>query len=257
MRKEGKKNTALNTAHRIFLLTVCVLSLVYYVTCICFAHIGVSWLWIWPALSIFCFLRWIMLRKNIRVPKVISVIYMVVMTAAVLVFVIVEAKIVNAMSIEPVQNLDYVITLGAAVRNGQPTLPLIHRIDKTAEYLLENPDCTAIASGGQGANEAVSEAQSIKQELVGRGIGEDRIILEEESADTDGNIQNSFKLIPEGSKVGVVTSSFHIYRALRIAELNGYEVYGVPAYTNMPLGIHYIVREFFAVVQLELRNLIK
>ena len=198
-----------------------------------------------------------MLHKRIFAPKWIGIIYRVILAAFLILFLLVESKIIAAMHTQPQKNLDYIITLGAAVRDGEPTSPLKLRIDKTIEYLQENPDTILIASGGQGSAESMSEARCIADYVIAAGIDDSRIILEEESSDTEENIKNSFALIPDGASVGIVSSSFHIYRALRITELQGREATGVPAVTYYPLGYHYIVREFFGVVQLEAENILK
>lgn len=245
----------MNKLREILFAAVGAASIVYYIICVIFAHAGVSWLWIWPLLSVFCVVRVLMLHFKLRVPKWIKIVYGIGFAAALSSFIIIEGMIISAMSIEPEPGLDYVITLGAAVRNGTPTTPLMLRIEKTAEYLSENPRTIVIASGGQGVNESMSEAQSIKENLIALGIDESRIILEDRATDTEQNIDYSFALIPDGASVGVVSNNFHIYRAVRIAELRGYEVYAIPARSLLPLGIHYTVREFFAVVELELANL--
>ena len=235
---------------RILFVVIGVLALLYYGVCIAFAHIGVSWLWIWPLLACFCFVRAFMLKKNIHPPGWLAFIYRLLLALFVAVFAIVECKIVKAMNTRPEQNLDYIITLGAAVRDGEPTSPLVLRIDRTYAYMLENPHTIDIASGGQGENESMSEAVCIKKYLVEYGMNPDRILLEDKSTDTEENIANSFQMIPEGKRTGIVTSSFHIYRALAVARLQGYEAYAVPAYTYPILGVHYVVREFFAVMEL-------
>lgn len=239
-------------------LIIGVLSMIYYITCIGFAHAGVSWLWIWPLLTGFCAARFLMLHFHVRLPKWIRIPYYAGVSLLLVSFIIIEGQVISAMNAPAQPDLDYVITLGAAVRNSTPTTPLLLRIIKTGEYLTDNPETILIASGGQGYGEDMSEAQCIRDNLIAEyGISPERIILEEHSFDTDQNIKNSFALIPEGAQVGVITNSFHIRRAVRTAELMGYEVCGVPARTLLPLGIHYTVREYFAMVQLELQNLIR
>lgn len=232
------------------------LSMIFFLICLSYSHIGVSWLWLWPLLSVFCLVRFLMLQFNISVPKWISVPYNILAVIFIAAFIFTEAKIISAMNASPAPGLDYVITLGAAVRGDRPTSPLLLRIQAAADYLNQNPDTLVIASGGQGAGEDISEAECIKNELILLGIDESRIILEDRSTDTQENIKNSFALIPEGAKVGIVSNSYHIYRALRTAELQGYDACAVPARSLLPLGIHYTVREFFAVTELELKNLI-
>lgn len=235
-----------------YILFLCLgtLSLIYYAVCVAWAWLGVSWLWIWPLLSAFCFVRAIMLKKQVRVPRWIGVVYGIVLCAGLCLFCALEFQIVRAMNSEPVDDLDYIITLGASIRNGEPTGPLLLRIEKAAEYLEDNPGTILIASGGQGENESQSEASCIAERVAAAGIDSERILLEDRSHDTWENIKYSFEKIPDGASVGVVTNSFHIYRAMRIAELQGYKVSPVPAQTLLPLGIHYTVREFFGLVKL-------
>ena len=232
------------------------LSILFFLVCLGYSHIGVSWLWLWPLLSAFCFVRFLMLHFGVNVPKWISVPYHILALIFIAAFIFTEAKIISAMNASPAPNLDYIITLGAAVRGDRPTSPLLLRIQTAADYLNQNPDTLVIASGGQGKGEDISEAECIKNELILLGIDESRIILENRSTDTQENIKNSFALIPEGASVGIVSNSYHIYRALEAARLQGYDACAIPARSLLPLGIHYTVREFFAVAELELKNLI-
>lgn len=246
----------INSVKKLLFSVIGLLSLAFYLICLYYSHAGVSWLWLWPMLTVFCLVRLIMLHFDIHLPKWLRRIYYAGAVLFLALFIAVEGLIISAMTAEVPSGLDYVITLGAAVRNGLPTSPLRFRIERTAEYLLENPDCVAIASGGQGVNESMSEAECIKQYLLDYGIDESRILTEDRSSDTEANIRNSYALIPEGSSVGIVSNSYHLYRAMRIAELQGHETVGIAAVTLMPLGIHYTVREFFAVVEMEIMNLI-
>lgn len=249
-------NNGFHIFRKVFLLVAGALSLVFFGICLAFSHIGVSWLWLWPLITFFCLVRFLMLQFHIRLPKWLGTVYYTLLLLFLAAFVLVEGRIVSAMQLEAEPGLDYVITLGAAVRDGLPTTPLLLRIQKTAEYLNENPDTLAIASGGQGASESMSEARCIQQYLMEYGIAENRILLEDQSADTEENIRNSFAMIPDGASVGVISNNFHIYRAMRVAELQGHTVSGIPAKSLLPLGIHYTVREFFAVVQLELEHIL-
>lgn len=247
------KYRTINTVRKGLFLILGVVSFLYWIVCIAFAHIGVSWLWIWPAFSAFCFLRWVMLRRKISVPKWIRSVYYVLLAVFLVSFFFIETKVISYMNAEPPADLDYVITLGASVRDGKPTSPLMFRIEKTAEYLADNPASKAVASGGKGPAESMSEAECIRQYLLGYGINDSRILLEDRSSDTQENIRFSFQMIPEGASVGIISNSYHLYRACRIAEENGYRVSAIPAVTLLPLGIHYTVREFFAVAEMELK----
>lgn len=239
------------------LLALCAVSMAYYGVCISFAHIGVSWLWIWPLFASFCLIRAVMLlleeKGKLVWPKWLITTYRVLLAAGISCFVVTEGFILSGMTEEPEEDLDYLIVLGAAVRGDAPTSPLLLRIEKAAEYLLAHPDTTAIASGGRGNGENLSEAECIRNGLIARGVAPERVLMEDRSSDTAENIVNSFQMIGDGAKTGVVTNSFHVFRAKLAAKLLGHEVSGVPAKTLLPLGIHYTVREFFGTVELLLK----
>ncbi|SCY72915.1 Uncharacterized SAM-binding protein YcdF, DUF218 family [Lachnospiraceae bacterium XBB2008] len=231
-------------------------SAVYFIICMIYAGIALSCVWIWPLIAIFCFVRIRMLisgdKKDRRARKVIRLVYRIVFVICLAFFLFIESRIVDAMTATPPADLDYIVVLGAGMRGTTPTNPLKVRIIRAAEYMDDNQDTLLIASGGQGPDEVISEAQCIHDQLVDiYGIDDERIILEERSRDTEQNLKNSLEIIGDpNASVGIVSNGFHEYRALMIAEHTGYNnVYSVPATTLLPVGIHYIVREFFGVVE--------
>ena len=64
---------------------------------------------------------------------------------------------------------DFIVVLGAQVQGDGPSLTLRKRLDRTLEFLQEHPDKTVIVSGGQGADEAHTEASVMAQYLLARG----------------------------------------------------------------------------------------
>ncbi len=149
------------------------------------------------------------------------------------------------------KNLDYIIVLGAQVRESGPSLVLRHRLDRASVYLEENGGTICIVSGGQGPNEPFSEAEGMKRYLEGRGIDGSRVIMEDRSLDTGGNIANSMKLISgENPGIGIVTNNFHLARALRIAEKKGLEnVCGIAAGSEALFLPNNMLRECLAIMK--------
>lgn len=234
-----------------------ILSLLYYIICIIFAGPLLSFVWIWLLLTGFCFLRAYMLTRKMQgkekwhAPKWLVNAYCICLVTGISVFVFVEAQVVAGMNTAPQEDLEYIIVLGAGIRGTTPTRPLRLRIQTAYEYMEANPDTILIASGGKGWDERISEAECIRNTLVEMGLDGSRIILEDASRDTEENIRNSYELIPgKDCRVGIVTNGFHIWRSMEIAKSQGCEnVSGVPAKTLMPVGIHYVVREFFGYVK--------
>ena len=104
--------------------------------------------------------------------------------------------VISGMRQTPPANLDYLIVLGARVNpDGNPSPALQNRLNAAIDYLAANPETIAIASGGQGADEPVSEATCIRDALVAAGVDPDRILVEDQSTSTAENLTFSLALM--------------------------------------------------------------
>ena len=74
------------------------------------------------------------------------------------------------MNVKPVKNLDYIIVLGAQVKESGPSVILRYRLDRAVSYLKENDNTLVIVYGGQGANEKATEAIVMKEYLVNNAM---------------------------------------------------------------------------------------
>jgi uncharacterized SAM-binding protein YcdF (DUF218 family) len=163
---------------------------------------------------------------------------------------ILHYKISQYSQMEVPKHADYLIVLGARVKGTVPSLALEYRINAAAKYLEENKNTIAIASGGKGYGEDVSEAAAIKKELVKKGISMSRIVLEDHSISTYENIKYSKILIPKKAKLGlVVTNNYHVYRSIMIAKAQGLHIYGIPAKTPKVVILKSYIREYMAITK--------
>ena len=128
---------------------------------------------------------------------------------------------------------DAIIVLGAQVKpSGEPSLQLQWRIDAAAKAWKER-ESLIVVCGARGANEPATEASVMRDELIKQGVQEDMILMDEKSFNTRQNIANAAKLL-EGREVNhvlVVTSDYHLARAMAIAEDAGLSASGVGAPT--------------------------
>ena len=167
-----------------------------------------------------------------------------------LIFAGVEGLIMTGMFAKGEPELDYLVILGAQVRGRVPSRALRKRLDTALAYLEENPGTIAVVSGGRGPGEDITEAEAMKEYLLLHGIDEERILVEADSTTTSENLDYTGKLIDREKKVGLVTNNFHIYRALKMAKKQGYtNVSGLAAPSDPLYQIHYLVREFFAMIK--------
>lgn len=144
-----------------------------------------------------------------------------------------------------------VVVLGCKVNGERASLMLTERLEAAYSYLNENEEVKCILSGGQGADENISEAECMYRYLVDKGIDEERLYKEENSTSTRENIVFSKEIIEQyglSSKLAIVTNEFHEYRAGKVAASVGLEAGAVSAKTAWWLLPTYYVRELFGIV---------
>ncbi len=148
------------------------------------------------------------------------------------------------------RDLDYLIVLGAQVREDGPSRVLLYRLQAAADYLSLHPETKCIVTGGKGDNEPASEAEIMARWLTEEGIGSQRIILEEKAVNTLENIAFSRRLIPEEADVGIVTNNFHLYRAIRLAKGQGMNRAAGISAPSTPLFLpHNLLRECLGITK--------
>lgn len=186
-----------------------------------------------------------------KLPAGLRRVIIIAAAAGILLFVIVEGCIISSYRAKGEKNLDYIIVLGAQVKEKGPSAALQFRLDTAYDYLMENENTICIVSGGQGANEPHSEAQGMYDYLVEKGIAEERIIMEDKSTDTSENITFSAKFLDmENDSVGIVTNNFHVFRGVHLAKHLGIKnVCGIAAPSNIYFQLNNMVREFFGIMK--------
>ncbi|MBR5382506.1 MAG: YdcF family protein [Clostridia bacterium] len=150
------------------------------------------------------------------------------------------------------KDFDYVIIHGAGLLHGDRVSKLLSdRLDKAIEVYRKDPTPPMlIPSGGQGSDEAVSEAEAMAKYLMDKGIPADKILLENHSTTTMENLKYSKEIIDaqEGRKYTVlVTSNYHVYRALRYCRKIGLKCTGVGSHVAFYYWPSALIREFIAV----------
>ena len=157
---------------------------------------------------------------------------------------------VVASSRQTATNQKTVIVLGCQIRGSVPSMSLNQRCMAAVRYMKENPDAVAIASGGQGSDEDLSEGRCIFNIMTEKGISPERIFIEDRSTNTDENIAFSKKIIDEkglSPEVAVATNEYHERRAKMICKKNGLTAYSIPAPSSKWGKPTFFTREVFAV----------
>lgn len=169
--------------------------------------------------------------------RVTTIVFTVLLLCGLALFSFTEYHIIQASFGTPDAEAEYLVVLGAKVRDDGPSVSLWDRINAAADYLKAHEDTIAIVSGGQGEDEPITEAQCMHDELVKLGIDESRIWMEDKATSTDENMRFSLDLIEEKTgtrpeKLAILSSEYHLYRSSLMAKKLGIEFVGVPAKTS-------------------------
>ena len=185
---------------------------------------------------------------------------------------------------------DYIIIHGAGLDGTRPTPLLAGRIDKALElWNKQHQQGKFVASGGQGADEVVSEAQAMRDYLLEKGVPADAILMEDKSTTTWENLKNSIAVIradhtsaasndaangnssaSDGTAASgdvtasdstgacgdfttaVVSSDFHVFRCAEYAHNLGIKADGIGSHTKGWYWPTAFIREFIAITKAHL-----
>ena len=179
--------------------------------------------------------------------------FTVILAIGLLVVGVTEAIIIHASFGDPEEQVEYMVVLGAKVNADGPSVSLWDRICGAYIYLEEHPEVIAVLSGGQGSDEPITEAECMYRELVELGIDPKRLWIEDEATSTWENMHFTLDLIEEKTgerptKLGVLSSEYHLFRASLFAKACGVEFVGIPAKTSrLSQALNHFMREVAGV----------
>ena len=146
------------------------------------------------------------------------------------------------------------LVLGSGTQNGQPRPALAMRLDTAAQLARLQPQALVAVSGGVDFNQHESEGSVMARYLAERhGMQPAALVVEEVSTSTELNLELSKPLlqargIDVSQPIAIVSSDFHLWRALRTAQQQGYtQAIGVAAPTPRLTRFNGWLREYFAV----------
>ena len=146
------------------------------------------------------------------------------------------------------------VVLGAGIHGEQVGGILRRRLDASIEAHRRNPDALIVVCGGQGPQEAITEALAMQRYLIAHGIPESSILLEEKSTSTEENLVYAAEILMENGietdvSIAVVTNAFHCYRAGRYAAMAGFsDVRYLPASMACSAILPAYMREVLAIL---------
>lgn len=129
---------------------------------------------------------------------------------------------------------DCLIVLGAKVHpDGRLSHTLQYRCVAAAEAYRNGIAPAVIVCGGRGEDEPMSEAEAMRAELARLGVPESAVLTEAASQNTRQNLMGAKTLMDaqDWKTCAVVTSDYHVQRALWLARDLGMNACGIPSKT--------------------------
>ena len=140
---------------------------------------------------------------------------------------------------------DAIIVLGAQVyADGSLSPQLELRMEAALASWKENPR-PVICCGAKGPNEPVEEGLAMQKWLMEKDVPAHQALAEIQSYDTMQNLKNAIQMLPvHAEKVTVVTSDYHLPRAMQLARDQGLAAEGL----GSPCKPEYWIKNHFREV---------
>ncbi len=157
------------------------------------------------------------------------------------------------------QNIVIVILGVKPGADGGPTKQLVNRALFGSSICHKYPEAFCVASGGATGNTNVSEASLIEGILLGSGVSQERILLENNSSNTRQNVMFSIQTIAShlssnNYSVIVCTERYHSVRVKLLFYMNGITVITEPTPRMASSLVHrkiiwLCIRESLAIIK--------
>lgn len=152
----------------------------------------------------------------------------------------------------PPEAVDYdaIVVLGAQVKaDGELSLQLTWRLDAAYDAWQQH-NCPVVVCGAQGADEPMPEAHAMRDYLVSLGVPQEDILMDDTSFNTRQNIRHAATLLNgQAETVLIVTSDYHLPRAMSLAEDEGLQATGLGAETLPAYWVKNYSREGLAWIK--------
>jgi len=157
-------------------------------------------------------------------------------------------KTYSDVSTVPTNNVGLVLGTIKLLKNGNVNSYFKNRIDATYE-LYRSKKIEFILVSGDNGNSTYDEPSDMKNELIKKGIPENRIFLDYAGFRTLDSVVRANKVFGQKS-ITIISQKFHNERAIYLAEKHGIEAIGFNAVEVVGhYGIKTKIREYFARVK--------
>jgi uncharacterized SAM-binding protein YcdF (DUF218 family) len=143
---------------------------------------------------------------------------------------LVAKQIREQSNIDEARPADVIIIMGAAEYRGRPSPVLKARLDHGLDLYRQKLAPRILTTGGAGGDPVFTEGEVGRDYLVRRGVPSEAILLEDEGESTMHSIAAAAEIMRRMNLKSclVVSDGYHIFRAKKMLEFRGLNVYGSP-----------------------------
>ncbi len=146
-------------------------------------------------------------------------------------------QIYQQSSVDEAQAADVILILGAAEYRGRPSPVLRARLDHALDLYRRGLAARIITTGGAGGDPIYTEGEVSRDYLVRQGVPSEAILVEDESDSTVHSTAAAAEMMRRMNLKSciLVSDGYHIFRAKKMLEFRGLNVYGSPR-PSVPKG---------------------
>ena len=147
------------------------------------------------------------------------------------------AAIERQAEIDEAREADVIVVLGAAEYRGKPSPVLRARLDHALELYRKKLAPRILTTGGAGGDPLWTESEVGRTYLSKHGVPVEAIIIEPEGESTVESTTAASGIMRRMNLRSciVVSDGYHIFRAKRLMENQGFVVYGSPRPSTQPV----------------------
>lgn len=137
-----------------------------------------------------------------------------------------KKKIISVEQAEQLEDVDCILVLGCYVKPDQTPSHMLEDRLKTGVSLYQKMNATKLLMSGDHGTTGYNEVGVMKQYAINQKIPSKDIFMDHAGFSTYDSIYRAKKVF-QAKKIVIVTQSYHLYRALYIADCLGIKAYGV------------------------------
>jgi uncharacterized SAM-binding protein YcdF (DUF218 family) len=139
-------------------------------------------------------------------------------------------------NVDEARPVDAIVVFGAAEYVGRPSPVYRARLDHAYELFERGMAPLIITTGGSGRDPKYSEGQVGRDYLAKLGVPDVNLIAETQAGDTDESAQRVAVILEANDLKSalLVSDAYHLYRARRMMEQRGIQVYTSPRPGSIP-----------------------